>query len=96
MMKNPPTTTNFSNFDPTYLFYLGSALVIFLIKDIYFGMKDKNKDLVSSMQQLHMAITKLTVQMEYLEKKIEMIPLLQQEIDILQRRVMDFSINGEK
>lgn len=70
------------------------GLFVFVLKDIYVSQKDKNKELVKSMDALNTAVTRLTVQMEYLEKKIELIPEMEKDINGLGQKLRAMEQNN--
>lgn len=74
------------------------AVSLFLLKEIwsFFKTKEthnesKTDKLVEAIQQNTLAVTRLTVRMELLEKRIELVPAIQNDLAKLGQKVRDMS-----
>ena len=74
------------------------AVSLFLLKEIWGFFKHKEDShesktdkLVDAIQQNTIAITTLTVRMEYLERKLQALPSLEKDVSALGQKVRDMT-----
>ena len=71
----------------------GSALVIFIIKEVWESIKGANKKNTEAIQQLTLSITELKVRIDMLIKLAEDIPEIKRDLDHAHKKIRDL---GEK
>lgn len=69
----------------------GSALVVFIIKEVWETIKGNNKKHTDAILQLTLSITELKVRIDMLIKVAEDIPELKKDVDYAHKKIRDLS-----
>lgn len=67
------------------------AIGIFLLKETFSWFKDSAKEHDKLLQQNTMAIQRLTIKLEYLEKKLEVVTTLEKDLSALGQKIRGLS-----
>jgi len=68
-----------------------AAAGLFIANQVWSFVTNEKRQLTDALQQNTLALHRLTVKLEFLEKKIEVIPSIEKDLDGLGRKVREMS-----
>lgn len=71
------------------------AIIVFLLKEIVTWFKNERKDHAKALHENTLAVTRLTIQIEHLERQVRVIPELEKDVAALGAKLRSKNGNSE-